>query len=104
MLCGAIMAPSRLDDRNKAPDVREAWRKFFHEKRELIIRSFEKTGIALPMDGSMGSDIPISSFTPDKISKLSFGRYCTHYESQKKADRPRTKRQLRLKRQRVYGP
>jgi hypothetical protein len=43
--------------------VGETWKEFCTQKRELVIRSFQKTGIAVPVDGSMDSGISIPGFT-----------------------------------------
>jgi hypothetical protein len=38
---------------------------FCTQKREMVIRSFQKTSIALPVDGSMGSVISIPGLSPE---------------------------------------
>jgi hypothetical protein len=39
--------------------VGEVWQRFVAEKRDMIIHSFQKTGIALPIDGLHCSPHPI---------------------------------------------
>ncbi|KAF8532818.1 hypothetical protein BDD12DRAFT_901616 [Trichophaea hybrida] len=50
-----------------ANSIGEAWKQFSYEKRDLIIHAFQKTGIALPVDGSMDSIISIRGFTAENL-------------------------------------
>jgi hypothetical protein len=60
--------------------VGEVWTRFCAEKRNMIIHSFQKTGIALPIDGSLDDRLSVDIFPPEH--PLEVGNWTT----ERKAD------------------